>query len=99
MFVAVKLVVSRNAPITMVPKAAVYTVSGLSKIFTISGSMAREIRFTPGQAVDDWLEIPEGLVHAGDTVAVDNLNILTDGSEVRVDATAPKPVAAGAKED
>ena len=100
MFVAVKLVVSRNAPITMVPKAAIYTVSGLSKLFTINGSVAREIRFTPGQSVEDWLEVPEGLVHAGESVAVDNLNLLTDGSEVRIDATPPRPpAAAGAKGD
>ena len=85
MFVQVKLVVSKNAPIVVVPKQAVYTVAGLSKIFAIQGNLAREIRFTPGESGDTWLEIPAGLVNPGDRVALDKLAVLTDGAEVRVE--------------
>jgi RND family efflux transporter MFP subunit len=84
MFVQVKLVVSRNAPITVVPKQAVYTVAGLSKIFAINGNVAREIRFTPGETGEDWLEVPGDAIKPGETVAIDKLPLLTDGAEVRV---------------
>jgi RND family efflux transporter MFP subunit len=84
MFVQVKLVVSRNAPITVVPKQAVYTVAGLSKVFAISGNVAREIRFTPGETGEDWLEVPGDAIKPGETVAIDKLPLLTDGAEVRV---------------
>ena len=85
MFVQVRLVVSKNTPIIVVPKQAVYTVAGLSKIFAIQGTLAREIRFTPGESGENWLEVPAGLIKPGDQVAVDKLAILTDGAEVRVE--------------
>jgi multidrug efflux pump subunit AcrA (membrane-fusion protein) len=95
MFVQVKLVVSKNAPITVVPAKAVYTVAGLSKIFVINGSAAREIRFTPGQSVDDWLEVPGNLVQPGDTIAIDKLPMLTEGTEVRIESGPPAPARKG----
>lgn len=91
MFVQVRLVLSRGTAVTVVPKRAVYTVAGLSKVFTIQGSTAREIRFTPGQSGDDWIEVPGDALKPGDTVAIDKLNLLTDGTEVRVDASAAPP--------
>ncbi len=88
MFVQVKLVVSRNAPITVVPRQAVYTVAGLNKIFVIQGTTAREIRFTPGQSGDDWIEVPGDAIKPGQTVAIDKLSLLTDGIEIRVESGA-----------
>ena len=86
MFVQVKLVVSRNSPITVVPAKAVYTVAGLNKVFAIQGAVVREFRFTPGQTGEDWVEVPGGVIQPGDTVAVDKLATLTDGAEVRAES-------------
>lgn len=91
MFVQVRLVLSRGAAITTVPKQAVYTVAGLSKVFAIQGSIAREIRFTPGEAGEDWVEIPGSVIKPGEAVAMEKLTVLTDGVEVRVvSGSAPK---------
>ena len=97
MFVQVKLVLSRNAAVTMVPRQAIYTIAGLSKAFVIRGSVAHEVRFTPGQVLDDWIEVPgDAGIQSGDTVAMNQLSVLTDGSEVRVDGTAQRPAAPSA---
>ena len=98
MFVQIKLVVSKNAPITVVPKQAVYTVAGLSKIFVVDGKVTREIRFTPGQEVGNMLEVPGDAVRPGAIVVIEKLPMLTEGIEVRVDSSAPRP-SAGAKGD
>ena len=98
MFVQIKLVVSKNAPITVVPKQAVYTVAGLSKIFVVDGKVTREIRFTPGQEVGAMVEVPGDAVRPGAIVAIEKLPMLTEGIEVRVDSSAPRP-SAGAKGD
>jgi multidrug efflux pump subunit AcrA (membrane-fusion protein) len=82
MFVQVELVVDRGASVVAIPKEAVYTVAGLNKAFVIREGKAREVRFTPGQQFDGWIEVPEG-VNARDDVAVGNLSVLTDGAAVR----------------
>ncbi len=97
MFVQVKLVVSKASPITVVPKQAVYTIAGLSKLFTVEGGVAREIRFTPGQTGDDWIEVPDGSIQPGQTVAITQLPMLSDGAAVRVE-TGPAS-GPGAKGD
>ena len=88
MFVQVRLVVGKNLEITVVPRQAVYTIAGLTKLFAVEGSNVREIRFTPGQAEGDWLEVPGGLIQPGATVAVDKLPLLSDGVPVRIDSSA-----------
>jgi RND family efflux transporter MFP subunit len=90
MFVQVRLVVSKAAPVTVVPKKAVYTVAGLSKIFAIQDSTAREIRFTPGQSGEDWMEVPGDAIKPGETVAIEKLNLLTDGTQVRIESASPQ---------
>lgn len=88
MFVQVRLVVGKHLEITVVPRQAVYTIAGLTKLFAVEGSNVREIRFTPGQAEGDWLEVPGGLIQPGATVAVDKLPLLSDGVPVRIDSSA-----------
>lgn len=83
MFVQVRVTVSKQASLTVVPKDAVYTVAGLTKIFAIRGGKAEELRIVPGQTLEDWIEIPGDLVKAGDQVAVEKLHLLTNGQDVR----------------
>jgi RND family efflux transporter MFP subunit len=83
MFVQVRLTVSRNVPITVVPSSAIYTVAGLTKIFAIQDNKAREFRIIPGQAGEGWIEIPPGVVKPGDRVAVEKQFQLTDNMGVQ----------------
>ncbi len=82
MFVQVRLVTARDASVVAVPKDAIYTVAGLTKIFVIRDGKAVEIRLTPGQEVDGWVEAPGGLVRAGELVATSNLAALVNGAPV-----------------
>jgi RND family efflux transporter MFP subunit len=83
MFVQVELVISRNAEIVVVPKEAVYTVAGLTKVFTVKDGRAVEHRITPGATGDNWVEVPAAAIRAGDLVALNQIQSLTDGAEVR----------------
>jgi RND family efflux transporter MFP subunit len=83
MFVQVEVVVARNARIVVVPKDAVYTVAGLTKVFTVEGGRAKEHRITPGQEQDGWIEVPGDAIKEGMLVAVTNVQNLTEGAEVR----------------
>ena len=83
MFVQVSLNVAKGAAIVVVPKEAVYTVAGLTKLFAIRDNRAREIRFAPGETVEGRVEVTGGLLQAGERVAVEGINNLTDGLEVR----------------
>lgn len=85
MFVQVKLVVSRNAQVVVVPRSALYSVAGLTKIFIIKDGQSLERRIQPGQQLGDWVEVPEGL-RAGDRVAVSNLGLLVDGGKVTAES-------------
>lgn len=88
MFVQVRIVIGKNLEITVVPRQAVYTIAGLTKLFTVEGSNVKEIRFTPGQAEGEWVEVPGGLVQPGAAVAVDKLPLLSEGLAVTVDSSA-----------
>ncbi|MCC6535927.1 MAG: efflux RND transporter periplasmic adaptor subunit, partial [Bryobacterales bacterium] len=99
MFVQVKIVMSKAMPITVVPTQAVYTIAGLSKLFTVEGGVVREIRFTPGQTGDDWIEVPDGSIQPGQTIAVTQLPVLSDGAAVRVESGPAPAAASGAKGD
>ena len=82
MFVQVTLVVAPNATMIAVPKQAVYTIAGLTKLFRLEGNRAKEIRFTPGIEDGGWIEVPGDLVKPGDRLAASALNQLVNGSEV-----------------
>lgn len=82
MFVQVQLVVARQAVVVTVPREAVYTVAGLTKIFVIRNDRAVECRIPPGLARDGWVEAPSDRVQPGEPVAASHLALLTDGAAV-----------------
>lgn len=88
MFVQVRLVVQRDVEVVVVPKAAISTVAGLSKLFTVSDGKAEELRVTPGSEFGEWVEVPSVRIRPGDLVAVSHLNTLVDGAEVRIEGQA-----------
>ena len=83
MFVQVRLVITAAASVVAVPRTAVHTVAGLTKLFTVAGGVAREKKFVPGLESEGWVEVPGGIVKAGERVAVSNLPLLTDGAAVK----------------
>lgn len=84
MFVQVDLVLQKNNEIVVVPEQAIYSVAGLSKLFVIRGGKAVEVRITPGQKVDRWVEVPREQIMPGDQVAVSGLTQLVNGQPVRL---------------
>lgn len=81
-FVVVKLVTDRNSAITVVPKQAVFTVAGLSKVFVVRSNKVNEVQIPPAQEGEDWVEVPGDRVRAGEQVAVSRLPQLFTGLEV-----------------
>lgn len=82
-FVQVRLITAKAAPVIALPSAAVYTVAGLNKFFTIENGKAVERRIPEVLGSNGWVEIPEGTVAAGAVVAVSNVPLLTDGAAVK----------------
>lgn len=83
MFVQVELAIRRDSQVVTVPKDALYAVAGLNKVFIIRNDKAVECRIPPGLVRDGWMEVPADKVKAGDTVAVSNLALLSDGAAVQ----------------
>jgi len=91
MFVQVRLVLERNVPIVVVPRNALYTVAGLTKVFVVQNDRAVEHRIPPGQEVGNWVEVPSDRIQAGQKLAVSNLEVLVDGAPVKsAPAVSPK---------
>jgi RND family efflux transporter MFP subunit len=84
MFVQVRLIQDRASAVVMVPKAAVYSIAGLTKVFVVRDDKASEHKIPPGRELDGWMEVPSDQIRAGDQVATNNTAVLTDGAEVRV---------------
>jgi RND family efflux transporter MFP subunit len=84
MFVQVQMILSRGNEAVFVPKQAVYTVAGLTKMFVVQNGKVLERRVAPGQEVDGWVEVPREAVNPGDQVAVSSLTQLVEGAPVRV---------------
>lgn len=82
-FVQVRLVTEAKAPVVAVPRAALYSVAGLNKFFTIQAGRAKEHKVGEILGSNGWVELPEGTIPAGAVVAVSNIPLLTDGAEVR----------------
>lgn len=83
-FVQVRLVTNKAYPVVAVPKDAVYTVAGLNKLFSIENGKAVEHKIPEILASNGMVEMPEGTIEAGATVAVSNIPMLTTGAPVRV---------------
>lgn len=82
-FVQVKLITRRADAVVMVPKNAIYSVAGLSKVYVIRNGKAVEVRIAPGAEVDGWAEAPAGAIQPGEAIAVSNLLNLINGAPVK----------------
>ncbi|MBI3473380.1 MAG: efflux RND transporter periplasmic adaptor subunit [Candidatus Solibacter usitatus] len=83
MFVQVRLV-SKKVEVVVVPKAAVYSVAGLSKVYAIRDGRAVECKLEGAPVAGDWVEAPAALIRPGDKVAVSNLALLVHGAPVAI---------------
>ncbi len=83
-FVQVKLATHNTQIVNLVPKAAIYSIAGLTKVFAIRQGKAVELHFQPGAEVKGFMEVPGDLLKAGDRVATSNLSTLFDGRTVQV---------------
>ncbi len=81
-FVQVRLVTSRDATITTVPKQALYLVAGLAKVFVVRNGRIVEFRVPPGIETDGWVEVPSE-IQTGDSVVINKLDLLVDGAAVQ----------------
>ncbi|MCS7023651.1 MAG: efflux RND transporter periplasmic adaptor subunit [Bryobacteraceae bacterium] len=84
MFVQVRLILERDAQVVVVPRSAVYTVAGLTKVFLVREGKLVERQVPPGMVLQDWVEVPADRVRPGETVVVGNLAPLVDGQAVRM---------------
>ena len=86
MFVQVEMVLAADTQVVAVPKRAIYTVAGLTKMFVIRDGKAVELKVTTGQDLGDFVEVPGESVKVGEPVAVSALTQLTNGALVRTTA-------------
>jgi RND family efflux transporter MFP subunit len=87
MFVQVRLITEKQAQIVAVPKQAVYTIAGLSKVFTVSGDKVVEHRINPGTDLGAFVEVPGSEIKPGDQVAISRTAQLVNGAAVKVEAS------------
>lgn len=72
-----------EAPAMLVPRAAIGTTGTASRVFVRAGSRVVERLVTVGREVDGLVEI-RGVIASGEEVAVEEVDKLSDGSEVKV---------------
>jgi RND family efflux transporter MFP subunit len=85
MFVQVRLSLAGGATAAVfVPKEALYTVAGLTKVFTVQADKVVEHKVPPGIEMNGWVEVPAEIVKASELVAVSNLTLLIHGAPVRI---------------
>jgi len=83
MFVQVQVALAKGAEAVIVPKRAIYSVAGLTKLFVIRDGKAVEQKISTGQEIGDWVEVPGDSVKPGDQVAVSALGQLFGGTSVK----------------
>lgn len=81
-FATVRITQSKPEPAVMIPVAAVRTVGDSNSVFVIRDGAAREVIVQLGLLENDMIQVKRGLIE-GDTVAVTNVNQLSDGIFVR----------------
>jgi RND family efflux transporter MFP subunit len=81
-FATVRITQSKPEPAVMIPVAAVRTVGEANSVFVIKDGAAREVIVQLGLLENDMIQIKRGLIE-GDTVAITNVNQLSDGIFVR----------------
>lgn len=84
-----EIVVRRDERAVAVPRSAVTTFAGVTKLFVVEDGVARERAVAVGVDLGDgWVEITQG-VSRGQNVATSGLSKLADGTQVQVRADAP----------
>jgi RND family efflux transporter MFP subunit len=84
MFVQVRLILERGVQAVVVPKAAVHSVAGLTKVFVVQNGKVAERRVPPGEMLQEWMEVPADVIKPGEQVVITNLPLLSNGVEVTV---------------
>ena len=83
-FVQVELVVAKGSQAVVVPKQALYSVAGLTKMFTVKDGRATEHRIAPGRELEGgWIEVPRDAIRPGDQVAISGLTQLIQNMPVK----------------
>jgi RND family efflux transporter MFP subunit len=82
MFAKTQLITDTNASAVMVPRKAVLSVAGLSKVFVVENGKARERIVKTGEGDGELVEIVSG-VNANEVVATSNLDKLQEGTLVK----------------
>lgn len=82
-FATARIQQAHDTPAILVPREAIRTAAGTSRVFLVSGDHAEERLVTLGQTVGDLMEIGTGL-KAGEAVATSSVEQLTDGARVTV---------------
>ena len=82
MFVQVRVILARDVQSVVVPRKAVYTVAGLTKVFVVRDGKLVECRIAPGQILDQWMEVPSDVIKKGEPIVVSDVPTLTDGQPV-----------------
>lgn len=81
MFATASIEHPERTPGVMVPKQAVQTAAGVSRVYVVNGDHVEERIVTLGEGVDTLVEIATGL-KPGEKVATTNINELFDGARV-----------------
>ena len=84
-----EIVIGRDERALAVPRSALTSFAGVTKVFLIEDGVARERRVTLGVDLGDgWIEIAEG-ISQGKQVATSGLSKLADGTQVVVRTDVP----------
>jgi membrane fusion protein, multidrug efflux system len=75
---------SGRAQVIIVPKSAVYSVAGLTKVYAIRNGTAVECKVQPGEQFGDAVEVQTDALKPGEQVAVSNVGMLVNGAKVSV---------------
>ena len=83
MFVSTRIVVEEAVDVVTVPPAALTTYYGQDVVYVVNGETVERREVTVGLSSSNAVQISEGL-SLGETVAVQGLSGITDGSRVRI---------------
>lgn len=81
-FATVRILLPQTEPAVLVPLRALRTISGSTYVFVIKNGFAEQRLVQPGQAEGELVELKTG-VTADETVAISNVDQLSDGAAVK----------------
>jgi len=81
-FATVRILLPQTEPAVLVPQRALRTISGSTYVFVIKNGFAEQRLVQPGQSEGELVELKTG-VNADETVAISNVDQLSDGAAVR----------------